>query len=43
MGVRASIFEFQVICFDGGVVSDIFDVQAVVSGCCSLLRLGEVI
>jgi hypothetical protein len=27
-GVRASIFEYQVICFDGGDVPHIFDVQA---------------
>jgi hypothetical protein len=43
IGVRASIFEFQVICLDGGDVPHIFDVQAVGSGCCPLLHPDQVI
>jgi hypothetical protein len=33
IGVWASIFEFQVICFDGGDVPYIFDVQTVGGDC----------
>jgi hypothetical protein len=42
IGLRAGIFKFQVICFDGGDVPLIFIVQVVGSGCSMVLHHDQV-